>query len=197
MFSKGISTIRKNPWGDDHPEKLKSSSPPKTIGFSQQVKGLLNPDSMFSQIFSENKKRPELQNNQYKEKSPPKRNETLVFSRIKHTEEENIHKESELILKKLKQQITILEKSEKALVNEVSKIKVEQLPAKTSIYYVHFLEWLLNTVKQLRMKIEDGRAWLETFAKRKKKKLGYWKMYKKHGTTFGLSHERTIATQTG
>jgi hypothetical protein len=47
------------------------------------------------------------------------------------------------------------------------------------------------------MKIEDGRAWLETFAKRKKKKLGYWKMYKKHGTTFGLSHERTIATQTG
>lgn len=197
MFAKGTSTIRNNPWGDDHPEKLKGSSPSKTIGFSQSVKGLLDPDNMFSQLFNENKKKQEYQSNTPKEKAVSGKNETLIFSRSKHHEEDDIHRESAVILQKLKQQITILERSEKALVNEVSKIKVEQLPPKTGIYYIHFLEWMLATVKQLRMKVEDGRAWLETFSKRKKKKLGYWKMYKKHGTTFGLSHERTLATQTG
>ena len=80
---------------------------------------------------------------------------------------------------------------------EIGKIKVEQLPAKTGIYYLRFLEWMIMLVRQLRQRVEDGRAWLSTFQKRQKKRLGYWKMYKKHGTTFGLSHERTLATQTG
>ncbi len=101
-----------------------------------------------------------------------------------------------MILAKLKEQITVLEKSEKGLVSEISKVKVEQMPAKTGIYYLRFLEWLITVVRELRMKVEDGKAWLHTF-NQKKKKVGYWKMYKKHGTTFGLSHERTLATQTG
>ena len=80
---------------------------------------------------------------------------------------------------------------------QITKIKVEQLPKKSGIYHIRFFEWLLGVVKQLRMKVEEGRAWLATFTNRKKKKMGYWNMYKKHGTTFGLSHERTLSTQTG
>jgi len=56
---------------------------------------------------------------------------------------------------------------------------------------------MIGIVKNLRQKVEEGRTWLAAFSQRKIKKMGYWKMYKKHGTTFGLSHERTVATQTG
>ena len=132
-----------------------------------------------------------------KKESPHKTSETVLFSRARKEEEQKVTQEAQQILTKLKEQITILEKSEKSLVNEVAKVKVEELPRKTGIYYIRYLEWLLTVVRQLRMKVEEGHAWLSTFSQRKKKKAGYWKMYKKHGTTFGLSHERTLATQTG
>lgn len=184
--------IKINPWGDDNPEKL--SQTPKTIGWGQQLKGLLNPDSFFGQTSGEIRPS-ETFPTQIKEKSFGK-NEILVFSRTVKEQEQQIYKETTMVLQRLKEQVTILEKSNKGLVSEMSKVKVEQIPQKSGIYYIRFLEWLLTVVRQMRMKVEDGRAWLATFTQ-KKKKMGYWKMYKKHGTTFGLSHERSLATQTG
>lgn len=194
MFSKTNNTSR-NPWGDDHPEKLIRSQP-KTIGLSDQVKDLLTPDKMLSQIFGKNRV-PESFYQSPEKNISVKSNETLVFSFNSRKEQQEVVKETQIILQKLKEQVILLEKSEKSLAVEVSKIKVEQLPQKTGIYYIRFLEWLITVVKQLRMKVEDGRTWLTTFTQRRKKRLGYWQMYKKHGTTFGLSHERTLATQTG
>lgn len=193
MFGK-TQKIQRNPWGDDHPEKIKSSSP-HTIGLNDQVKGLFSPDKMFDHFFGGDKDpvSPVLSEKANK----TNKSEMVLFSRVHKEEERKITQEANQILNKLKEQITILEKSEKSLVSEVSKIKVDKLPEKTGIYYIRYLEWLLSVVKQLRMKVEEGHAWLSTFNQRKKKKLGYWKMYKKHGTTFGLSHERTLATQTG
>jgi len=123
--------------------------------------------------------------------------ETLIFSRQIQEKDKNIQKETQEVLNNLKQQITLLEKSEKSLTNEISKIKVDQIPNKTGIYYLRYFEWLIGIIKQLRMKIDESQAWLNTFNSRKKKKIGYWKMYKKHGTSFGLSHERSLSTQTG
>lgn len=182
-----------NPWGDENPEKLKRT-PLKTVGWGQQLKGLFNPDSFLNQFSSESVP--------FESKTPlaekkSRGNEILVFSRTVKEEERKIYQETTVILSKLKEQVTILEKSNKGLVAEMAKVKVEQAPQKSGIYYIRFLEWMLLVVKQMRMKVDEGRAWLETFTKRKTKKLGYWKMYKKHGTTFGLSHERTLATQTG
>ncbi len=185
-----------NPWGDLSVEKDKKGSS-DTIGWGQQLKGLVNPNGFLDQMFGGrgNEGYP----SQKEQKKPPQRMETLVFSRKSfesQTQEQQLQCEIRGLLKQLKDQITVLEKSEKSLTSEISKIKVEQLPNKTGIYYLRFFEWLITIVRQLRVKVEEGRAWLETFTRRKKK-VGYWKMYKKHGTTFGLSHERTLATQTG
>lgn len=185
-----------NPWGDLNVEKDKKGSS-DTIGWDQQLKGLVNPNGFLDQMFGG--RGSEGYPSQKEQKSPPRRMETLVFSRKSfesQTQEQQLQCEIRGLLKQLKDQITVLEKSEKSLTSEISKIKVEQLPNKTGIYYLRFFEWLITIVRQLRVKVEEGRAWLETFTRRKKK-LGYWKMYKKHGTTFGLSHERTLATQTG
>ncbi len=199
MYQKISSKPKINPWGDDTPEKVRDSKQRTTFGaqFKAQVSGLVSPDNWFNQILGQSPSKESIKKPPIVEKSPARRHENLIFSRTERLEEQNLARETQIIMEKLKEQITLLEKSEKNLVNEVSKVKVEQLPKKSGIYYVRFLEWMLTIVKQLRTKVEDGRAWLATFNQRKKKRMGYWQMYKKHGTTFGLSHERTLATQTG
>lgn len=199
MSSNSNSKTRYNPFTDDHPEKLKnpsSSSSNFAGGFKQQLKGLVNPDSWMDQIFNKPHTSESFPRKPYQER-PLRKQETLVFSRQSCDQEKAIQMETHELLNQLKKQITLLEKSEKGLVSEISKIKVEKLPPKTGVYHLRFLEWLIILVKQLRMKVEEGQTWLSTFSQRKKKKIGYWQMYKKHGTTFGLSYERSLATQTG
>lgn len=79
---------------------------------------------------------------------------------------------------------------------EFKEIAVEPQIANPGKYHVSFFEWVLLIVKQARMKVEDSQAWLGAF-KSKKAKRQYWSMFKKHGTTFGLSNERVVSTQTG
>lgn len=73
---------------------------------------------------------------------------------------------------------------------------IEDIPARPGIYHVNFLERLRGIIMTLRQNIEDSGAWLALWTGRKKKKQ-YWGMYKKHGTSFGLSSERNVATQAG
>jgi hypothetical protein len=75
-------------------------------------------------------------------------------------------------------------------------ITVEQSPVKAGKYHLNFFEWMLSTIRSARMKIEDSKNWASLFASKKGKKE-YWSLFKKHGTSFGLSGERTPATQTG
>lgn len=199
MQAKAASSVKPNPWGDDHPEKIREN-PAQGGSFASQLKNQVadfaSPDAWFGQLFGKTNSK-ERRTPPPTHEKPIRRTETLIFCRAERLEEQNLTRETHAIMEKLKEQVVLLEKSEKNLVNEVSKIKVEQLPKKSGIYYIRFLEWLLTVVKQLRVKVEEGRAWLATFNQRKKKRIGYWQMYKKHGTTFGLSHERTLATQTG
>lgn len=198
MFNKSSPKFKQNPWGDDHPERL-TQRPKSSIDFGKQLKGLVNPNNVLDQLFGR-KTTSEIQLPPPKAEDNKKlisKRETLVFSRQTREEDQTIQKETKVILKQLKEQIVLLEKSEKTLTSEIAKVKVEQLPKKSGIYYLRFFEWLIAVVRQLRIKVEEGRTWLATFTSRKKKRIGYWQMYKKHGTTFGLSHERTLATQTG
>lgn len=190
-----IPATKISTWGDDNHEIVTDKPQARTIGFGQQLKGLLHPDNMMDQLMGRTSHSERFPNAKKEDKTS--RNETVVFSLQVKKEQENITRETQMILQKLKEQIILLERSEKNLSADLAKVKVEQMPRKTGIYYIRYLEWLLTVVSQLRMKVEEGRAWLETFNQRKKKKVGYWKMYKKHGTTFGLSHERSLATQTG
>lgn len=194
MFGKTNNSVKRNPWGDDHPEK--ANDKPKTIGINQQIQGLFNPDSLLDQMLNRQNghESPFPRRHEKPHVKPP---ETVVFKHEVRSEEVKVQRETNELLKKLQQQVTILEKKESNLVDQVSKITVEQMPAKTGIYYLRYLEWLLTIVKQLMMKVDEGQAWLNAFSSRSKKKTGYWGKYKKHGTSFGLSNERTLATQTG
>ena len=86
--------------------------------------------------------------------------------------------------------------SSKQLEVEFREVKVTQKSTKAGKYHVTFLEWMLTTVRTARMRIEDSGSWLALF-KSKKGKKQYWSMFEEHGTTFGLSNERVVATQTG
>lgn len=87
--------------------------------------------------------------------------------------------------------------SSKILQVQFAEATINQPPAEVGTYHVNFFEWLLSVIKIARQKVEDSSMWLQTINNKKSKKNGYWGMFKKHGTTFGLSQERSVSTQTG
>lgn len=89
-----------------------------------------------------------------------------------------------------------LTKSSKELEVTFRDITVEQVPVKIGKYHLNFFEWMLSTIRSARQRIEDSGNWANVFAS-KKTKREYWSLFKKHGTSFGLSGERIVATQTG
>jgi hypothetical protein len=86
--------------------------------------------------------------------------------------------------------------SSKELKLEFADVNVDAPPPQAGEYHLNFFDWLLLTIRTAREKVEDSGAWLNA-VKGKNKKKGYWGMFKKHGTSFGLSNERSIATQAG
>ena len=114
--------------------------------------------------------------------------------------ERKIARENTQVLEMKIQEIIVelkrLTKSSKMLEVEFREATVEQRIVNPGKYHVSFFEWLLTVVKTARIKVEDSGAWLSMFASKKNKRQ-YWNMFKKHGTTFGLSNERVVATQTG
>ena len=95
----------------------------------------------------------------------------------------------------IRQELKALAKSLKSLHTEV-QAAISEEPVNPGIYHMNFYDQLRSFIAVLRQQIEDSRNWLSTFNARKKK-MGYWGMYKKHGTTFGLSNERALASSAG
>ncbi len=73
---------------------------------------------------------------------------------------------------------------------------IDDIPAHPGIYHLNFLERLRGVIMAIRENIEDSNSWLSLWTTRKQKRK-YWGMYKKHGTSFGLSSERNVSTQAG
>lgn len=73
---------------------------------------------------------------------------------------------------------------------------VEDIPVHPGVYHLNFLERLRGVIMAIRENIEDSSSWLSLWTSRKQKRK-YWGMYKKHGTSFGLSSERNVSTQAG
>lgn len=92
-------------------------------------------------------------------------------------------------------ELAALIKSVKQLHTEVTNAATET-PVVPGVYHLNFFERLKGILKVLRQQVEDSRSWLTLWTGRKKK-MGFWRLYKKHGTKFGLSSERTMATQAG
>jgi hypothetical protein len=115
-----------------------------------------------------------------------------VSERSMQKDQHEIKERVEDILVEIKRLIDTSEDMKQQFVH----IAIEQRPAEVGKYHLSFFEWMLNILSEARRKIEDAGSWMAVLAS-KKQKLSYWAMFKKHGTTFGLSNERTVATQTG
>ncbi len=95
----------------------------------------------------------------------------------------------------IRNELKALAASIKSLNSEIQKT-VTEVPVDPGIYHKNFFERLRSVLQLLREQIDDSRSWMNLYSGRKQKK-GYWNSYKKHGTSFGLSNERTMATQAG
>jgi hypothetical protein len=95
----------------------------------------------------------------------------------------------------VRSELAALSKSINSLNTQIEKA-ITEVPVEPGIYHLNFFERLKTVIRMLRENIEDSRTWLATSSTRKSKRK-YWGMYKKHGTTFGLSNERSLATQAG
>lgn len=141
----------------------------------------------------------ELQPNQtieFNEKTP----EPVAVQPIRHEVQhrpnaDKIDMETRQQLEMIRAELKSLMASLKNLHNEVSSAVSSEV-VNPGIYHLNFYEQLRTFIKVLRQQVEDSRTWLASFNTRKKK-MGYWGMYKKHGTTFGLSNERSLATSAG
>lgn len=98
-------------------------------------------------------------------------------------------------IEEIRQELNLLVKTIKEVDFEVEKA-VMQIPVNPGVYHVRFLERIKILLKMIREKLEDSRTWLKV-SKSKKSQRRYWNMYKKRGTSFGLSNERVVSTQTG
>lgn len=106
-----------------------------------------------------------------------------------------IEMETKKQLDAIRAELKALIVSLKNLHNEVNTA-VSQEVVHPGVYHLNFYEQLRTFIHVLRQQVEDSRSWLASFNTRKKK-MGYWGMFKKHGTTFGLSSERSLATSAG
>ncbi len=102
----------------------------------------------------------------------------------------------------LKQQIDAVRMELKGIAESLKNLHqdvqkaINEVPVEPGIYHINFFARLKSFLKLLREQIDDSRTWLNLSMGRRKK-MGYWGMFKKHGTSFGLSSERSIATAAG
>ena len=160
----------------------------KTI--TKDVIGKVGSDALTS-LFGQVPRSGELFTNQPEVQPVQIRRPEILRPPMVRVEEINLKPQIEAVRAELKMLIASL----KSFNQEVQKA-VNEVPVQPGIYHLNFMERLKSILKILREQIDDSRSWLALSTNRKKQK-GYWGMFKKHGTSFGLSSERTIATQAG
>ncbi|MEK7159890.1 MAG: DUF5660 family protein [Patescibacteria group bacterium] len=118
----------------------------------------------------------------------------IIHAETKISQRNEAHLETKIqeIVVELKK----LSESSKELQLEFKDITVATLPVKPGKYHLNFFEWMLITIQNARMRVEDSAAWIGVISGKKGKK-DYWTLVKSHGTSFMLSGERVTATQTG
>lgn len=121
--------------------------------------------------------------------------------RSQHHESEHQHK-AQAEQAKVAQQLEAVRAELKSLSASLKQFNAEidkainEAPIDPGTYHINYYERLRTLIKSLRQQVDDSRTWLSLTSGRKKQK-NYWGLYKKHGTQFGLSSERTAATQSG
>jgi hypothetical protein len=107
-------------------------------------------------------------------------------------EKGQLNQRVEQIMLELKQ----LSKSVKVLETQVKDVDMGMLPQVIGKYHENFFEFVLSSLRNARIKIEDSTNWL-TAVGRKASKKGYAANAKKHGTSYTLSADRAVSQQVG
>lgn len=118
----------------------------------------------------------------------------ILRSRERFSKQE-VHSLSSQV-QQIKMELASLVSSSKILQMEFAQVTMDQPTENIGVYHNNFFEWVLMMIKDARKKVEDSTSWINA-QKGKSSKKGYWGMFKKHGTSFGLSNERSVATQVG
>lgn len=119
----------------------------------------------------------------------------IVHSERKIRAEES--HESKMRMQEIIIEIKKLTKSSQELSAQFKDIeKIDYIPANAGKYHANFVEWVLSMVRSARERVDNAITWT-TAIKGKKKQKQYWSLFKKHGTSFGLSGERVVSTQVG
>lgn len=90
----------------------------------------------------------------------------------------------------------LLKKSKELEIEFKDVEKLDKIPADAGKYHKNFVEWVLSMIMTARKRVESAVNWTQAL-KSKKNQKQYWSLFKKHGTSFGLSGERVVATQVG
>jgi hypothetical protein len=117
-----------------------------------------------------------------------RREEKIIFSREQQ--------QTKLQIETLQTQIKDLAKEQIGLMKEVEKASFQSV-VNPGTYHQNFFERLLSLIKLAKKKIVESKTWLQLHNQRAQKRSAYWQGCKKSGTSFMLSGERTVATQTG
>lgn len=118
---------------------------------------------------------------------------------MRHFSERNVSLQSREVEAKLEEvlmQIEQLIEESEGLETKLEIIAVSEKPVDPGEYHLNFFDFIIKTIQQARQQIEDSSAWLGALQS-KKGQRSYWSMFKKHGTSFGMSNERQVATQSG
>ena len=118
---------------------------------------------------------------------------------IRHEEQVIFSREKQQVkaqIETLQVEIKALAKDQVGLMVEAEKAAFEAV-VNPGVYHQNFFERLLALIKLARKKISESRTWLQLQNHRNQKRQGYWAGVKKSGTSFMLSGERTVATQSG
>jgi hypothetical protein len=116
------------------------------------------------------------------------REERIVFSRQQH--------EVKAQIKALQVEIKSIAVESVGLM-EQADITAFQAVVNPGVYHKNFFERLISLIKLAKKNIAKSRTWMQMQNHRGKKRQGYWQGVKKSGTSFMLSGERTVSTQSG
>lgn len=111
---------------------------------------------------------------------------------------QRISQETENNIQQILAEIKKLVSETRELKTQFKVVAVEKVvnPGK---YHESFFEWLLSSVREALKRVEDSKAWLSAVKGKNAKRGIYWTNAdeKVGGTSFSLSSERVVATQTG
>lgn len=108
----------------------------------------------------------------------------------------NKQKEVEKQIELLRDAILKIAKSTQNFSSEVEKAAFEA-PVNPGKYHLGFFETLKNSLELIKKRLDDSASWMQEFNKRKDRVPFFWAQFKKSGTKYMLSSERSAQMAPG